>query len=326
MVGLLLSACADNEPDAPVDPVNPQAAAGPDKDRVYPAHWESAYGEVLRLAEEIPGYGGHYYEDNVAYVYLKDPRAQDQTARTVLGSSVRESVRDVPEDVEILEGEYHALDLVRWHDALSQLLGTGIQGAWGVGLGLRYNRIQLFVSTGIDESLVNQQLRAHGIPLEAIDIAEREVPPELDQVPVRPPLKQQQYTLRSKAEPGSLHPGFEIIVERQIMGNTTCTLGPIIETSLQGLMAITAAHCTGHRTEANPKASMYQRVVQTNDEIGWGEGFTQSHMIPFAFPPFTKPANFGIDRIKNGCRFAPFGQVQLTEGEYQRVLGTSGFV
>lgn len=174
----LLGAC--NTPREELTPRVDQEASRADTRRQYPDLSYGMYGTWLEIAKGIPGYGGHFLRDGAIWVYLLNPEAQRQRAKGLfLGNGWRawSSTGVRPTAVRTLKARYSAVDLMRWHSAMHALIGPG--DIYGVGLGFDTNQVALYVNPGTDRAMVERRIRALDVPLAAVRIVERELPPAL---------------------------------------------------------------------------------------------------------------------------------------------------
>lgn len=261
-VAIGLAAC--DEPVAPGDPLAQQTL----QPGQTPAYWHRMYGPYLEMAKEIPGYGGHYYDENKnIVVYLRDPGTQQQAAQRALMPEARQKLGRSTE-VRSLKGKYSVIDLIGWHDAVRQNLYSKF-GITSNGLDVRNQKITIGVKPTVDQEALFEALDDLGIPRDAVDIGEGGIilhPRLVDAGSVRP--VQQGYTLQSRARTDDLFPGFVIQNDLQNGKVSECTYGVSIQARELGILMGTAGHCTEHFYRDNPQNFMYQRVVYSADRVG----------------------------------------------------------
>lgn len=191
--------------------------------------------EFARLAEEIPGFGGLYLdEEGTTHVYLQDlSRAED--------------VQDLGESVEVHQGDYDFRDLFAWKDEVRELLGR--REAYFLDIDEQRNRL-LF---GVDRELLEEfqgELQTY--------LRNTRVPPEAVLVEAAEPIvTQEQLTDTIRPVPGGV----------QIWSSGgACTLS--VNAKRLGVRGfITNSHCTATRGVVDGTV-MFQATSASADRIG----------------------------------------------------------
>lgn len=173
--------------------------------------------EMLRWNDEVPGFGGFFYDETgLATVYLLDP-ANDGAARETFGA-----------DVQVRQGAWEFQRLHEWKSQLIPLLS--LPGAVLLDIDEELNRLYIGFDRAAENREANrerleEELRGSGIPREAVVVEETE-----------PVLLAQ--TLRDKHTPipGGVHISF---------GNSFCTVGFNVYRYLPDDFGfITNSHCS----------------------------------------------------------------------------------
>lgn len=154
-------------------PENPRATARPQAEAEFPAHWWSGYRRQLELLQQIPGYAGSYLEGEhgqIAVVLLEDPASQAERARNVLATRVVPETGSVPTEVRVRKAKYGMIELLRWRD----IIPRDVEGLTRVintyGLSLVNSHIRIGVQPGTDRAMLKREIKALGIPLDAVVI------------------------------------------------------------------------------------------------------------------------------------------------------------
>jgi hypothetical protein len=186
------------------------------------------------VAQQIPGFGGLFYDENgqltmyVSAGELNAPQADQEALRVassavlanVLGADERATAAD---QLRIVPGQYSFVELQQWHDRMSaDVLAT--PGVVFTDIDEASNRLRIGVDAAQQQSVVEQQLAALGVPREAVVLE------------VTEPIQPAAHTLRSRVRP--LVGGLQIRFT-----NGFCTLGFITtRAGVQGML--TNSHCT----------------------------------------------------------------------------------
>lgn len=173
--------------------------------------------EMLRWNDEVPGFGGFFYDEaGLATVHLLDP-ADDGAARETFGA-----------DVQVRQGLWEFRQLHEWKSRLVPLLS--LPGAVLLDIDEELNRLYIGLDRTAEDREANrerleEELRASGVPREAVVVEETE-PVVLAQ------------TLRDKQAP--IPGGVQIS-----FGNSFCTLGFNVYRYLPDDFGfITNSHCS----------------------------------------------------------------------------------
>ncbi len=191
--------------------------------------------EFARLAEEIPGYGGHYLDaEGTTHVHLQDL------------SRARE-VKHLGERVEVHQGEYDFRDLFAWKDEVRPLLDRS--GAVYLDIDEQRNRL-LFGVEGdalkAFDSVLQDFLRGTRVPPEAVIVEVGD--------PFEPQVK-----LTDKIRPVPM--GVQIT-----RGGGACTLGVnAVRLGVKGF--VTCSHCTATRSVVEGSV-FFQSTVGSTNQIG----------------------------------------------------------
>ena len=172
--------------------------------------------EYARLAEEVPGFGGLYLdEDGVTHVYLTD-------------LSREKEAQDLGDRVEVHQGDYDFRDLFAWKDEVRPFLAE--RGAIYLDIDESRNRLVFGVERdALDE--FNADLKKL--------LEDTHVPPEAVLVEADEPIEPAESLLdKIRPVPGG--------VQIQTLGGSSCTLG-VNATRLGVRGFITASHCTATR-------------------------------------------------------------------------------
>lgn len=258
LAALALAACADTPTAGPPEPglnVSRTDSVAPSDPIVYEG--EQEYEEIAR---QVPGYAGHWYdEEGNRVVALTDP-SQEGLARAVIES------REEPEPAEeerrtgvtrVVQVKHDFATLRDWRDRANFPVFS-VKGA--VLLDLDEQRNALFIGLAEEGARadVEAQLRAAGVPLDAA-IIEVTGTPELYQ------------TLQNFFRP--LQSGYQI----QNAGGGICTLG--VPALAGGVGYITNSHCT-QAYWWNTGTNFFQHTIggpffigaEASDPPGWACG------------------------------------------------------
>lgn len=188
--------------------------------------------ELVRLAEEIPGFGGLW----------RDGRGRTHAYLLDLSWS-REVQRLDPAGVEVHQGQYDIRDLAAWKDELRPLLGR--EGAVSLDLDEASNRLRLVVERGAEDGM-EEALRSVRVPREAVILEVGD--------PFVPLVS---LTDRIRPVPG----GVRI---RTSAGG--CTLGfNAVRAGVQGF--VTNSHCSAVRSWVEGTV-FFQKSVTSADRVG----------------------------------------------------------
>ena len=209
--------------------------------------------EMLRWNDEVPGFGGFFYDEaGLATVHLLDP-ANDGAARETFGA-----------DVQVRQGAWEFRQLHEWKSRLVPLLS--LPGAVLLDIDEELNRLYV----GLDQTAkdreanrerVEEELRASGVPREAVVVEE-----------IEPVVLAQ--TLRDKRTP--IPGGVQIS-----FANSFCTVGFNVYRYLPDDFGfITNSHCS--RVQGGTEGTVYYQVADP-DRIA----------VEVADPPYVSGSNSG---------------------------------
>jgi hypothetical protein len=234
-----VGACSDRttplapEMDATLSAANSNANA-----RAFEARPEETH--FHRLAGQVPGYGGHHFDEDGNLIVVLTDLGQSQRARAALAPVLRGFQADLPVDkrperaggqVIIREGRFSFEQLAPWRDKVSEhLLGTqpGLiftdldESGNRVVIGVEADRLAEF------RNVLPGHVRALGIPAEAVEI-----------VPAVRPVKEQQLTDQIRPIVGGLH--IDMVNQGSFLGS--CTMGFVATLSGTTVM-FTNSHCS----------------------------------------------------------------------------------
>lgn len=210
--------------------------------------------EFVKLAQEIPGFAGYFYDGGTRVVQLTDLSQQARAAAALDASATAKA--------ELAEGSAHAegqktgatryvqarydfLTLRGFRDRSSQNV-LSVDGAEFADLDEARNRIVVGISSETAQAGVEQQLKEAGVPLEAVEY-------EITK-PVEPHVTLQQFRR-------PLEGGLQIAWSSYV-----CTLGFITVRSGQRAF-VTNSHCS-NTTWALDGVSYYQPWVAAANLVG----------------------------------------------------------
>jgi hypothetical protein len=222
---VIAGACSETVPTEP-------RALVPDEASLFgapadPQSHRSRDSHLVRLAEEVPGYGGHFYDEaGQLNIYMKG--AVPMRTASALRSGLQPFGVDMEaQPVRMLAGQYTFAELDGMHQRASAVLGIG--GVVYTDVDDMLNRLAIGVENSAAAADVRNALDVLGVPAAAVVIRETE--------PIVP-----MQTLRDRVRPvaGGLQinfPGF------------LCTLGFNVRSperpNVHGF--VTNSHCTNNR-------------------------------------------------------------------------------
>jgi len=163
---LLLAGC--DAADSPLTPVAADAAFGA---APAPRDIPGLDGEFVRLARQVPGFGGYYFDQGGDLnVVLTDLR-QEPAARAALAAVARRgrgAQHAGAAGVHVRKGDYDFIELNGWRERARSALG--IRGTVFLDTDETANRLRLGVSDPASTPLVEAELRRAGVPREAVII------------------------------------------------------------------------------------------------------------------------------------------------------------
>jgi hypothetical protein len=225
-------ACSDISPTAPIESgvIEPELFGGP------VAAPESFAGgidnEFVRIAREVPGFGGLYFDESGALNIVVAGDAQQMSARDLGARLAGLGVSLDAQPVRMQPGRYDFIQLNSMHRAVAEVLG--LAGVVYTDADERANRVRVGVENQAAAASVERALAMMGIPREAVVISETD--------PIEP-----LQTLQSRVRP--IGGGLQIWRFIPPGSASTCTLGFNVRApnrpNVQGF--VTNSHCTEQR-------------------------------------------------------------------------------
>lgn len=213
---------------------------------------------ILRMANEVPGIGGMYYDTATSHmvVYVKDPsqskrasglvRAYLNQARTTQPDAARAS--NAPVDVRI--GDYEFAQLVGWSEILTRDL-LKIPNWISVDADERLNRVSITIADETARWAVETAVAANGVPAAAVQI---EVGPRL-------------YELTTLQDWVTRPVGGGVQIENSSSG--LCSLGWTVSKPDGTWGLLTAGHCTSYTPGGGQTGdTFYQNLQSANNALG----------------------------------------------------------
>lgn len=206
--------------------------------------------QLVKIAEQAPGFGGMYFDESGALqVYMKNAaelrgadamkaaRAQVASAiSSVLGADflAQDAARKGrAREPNIIRGDYDVVELAKWKKSLSPALDG--QEIVFVDLDERRNRVTVGVVGDPSRSRFEALAKSLGVPFEALIIEETQ--------PIR-----FHASLRDKSRP--VRGGVQIEIDTGVFAFKICTLGfNVVRNGRDGF--ITNSHCTKNRGVSN---------------------------------------------------------------------------
>lgn len=170
LTGLIGSCVDSSEPNPPATSPNKTAVAT--AGQASPSRGIDA--EFTRLAREIPGFGGMYY-DRAGKLNVYVTKAQvaargvDMTGRlrSVGGAAVQRGLQSGP--VTMREAKYDYLQLQSWKSRLRKIFK--VQGVVYTDIDEEANRIRVALTPGAAQAAAEKVLKAANVPLEAVSFS-----------------------------------------------------------------------------------------------------------------------------------------------------------
>jgi hypothetical protein len=174
---LVFAACADSGPVDPrlsADDAVLASLTAPGQQRLA-----GVDAEFARMARDIPGFGGMFYDDDgnlVVYMAGSELQRADERAahrrdvRSQVGRSLQAHGRDVPAPERILlrEGAYDFLELAAQNQRMLPILG--VPGVVFTDIDESQNRLKVGIEEGASEERIQDALRMLDIPLELVTL------------------------------------------------------------------------------------------------------------------------------------------------------------
>ncbi|MGI9077313.1 MAG: hypothetical protein ACR2G6_08290 [Gemmatimonadaceae bacterium] len=174
-VAVFAIGCSDST--APRQSTAPSAAMGTaGAPRLQPASGRGIDAEFTRLASQIAGFGGMYFDNSGKLnIYLKQQpgaataRSVDVVARlrSLGGGAVQDRLRRTT-DVVMQEAKYDYLELQRWKGRLNTVFG--VRGVVFTDIDESHNRLRIGITDGASEQDVVRALGNAAIPRDGVII------------------------------------------------------------------------------------------------------------------------------------------------------------
>ncbi len=222
--------------------------------------------EFARLAQEIPGFGGMYYDEagSLTVVMAGDapPMSRDALARALQPAAGTLGLQAA--DVQGMSVQLEQYDFLTLRNIQSSLRSVfSIGGVVYTDVDEVANRVRIGIESSVSEAVIEQELQRLGVPREAVLIS------------VTDPIELMNHTLRDVVSPraGGLQ------IWRFIPPSTAsiCTLGFNVRapgTSVQGF--VTNSHCTEVRGEVTGTQWAQKQLVLPFEPIA-----VEAHDAPF---------------------------------------------
>jgi hypothetical protein len=283
MLPLLAAACARD--DTPVSPSTPPATPAQAMQPELPG----TDGEFVRLARQIPGFGGYWFDrDGSMNVTLTDP-SQESKVRALL-----EPVANLRRDdrggrgaasFRFHHADYDFVQLAGWHARLTPVLT--VPGVVFTDADETANRIRIGISTPSARAAVEAEVARLNVPLAAVIVEHS--------APVEPTVALSSYIRPVIGGVG---------ITRDIGG--TCTLGfnayyvnPYWGAGVGTRVFFTADHCTA--TQGTVDGTVFS---QGGSRIG----------VELADPPMLTNATYFSCPVGWQCRFSDVAAVRYDDG------------
>jgi hypothetical protein len=162
-----LAACSDAPTEATPDRPDP---GPPTASQPQPVGLDA---ELVRLAREVPGFGGMYYdEEGRFHVYLKRPEqgagAIARIRQTVSTRGLR-AAGAADDDAVVEQGAYDFVELTEWHERVSPALLT-LRGVVYTDVDEARNRLRVGATPEASVEAIGAQLAALEVPRAAVVI------------------------------------------------------------------------------------------------------------------------------------------------------------
>jgi hypothetical protein len=248
-----VGACSESSPTEPrvVEAVGPSLFGGLAPD---PARFGGGIdAEFVRIAQEVPGFGGLYYDEAGALVVVMAGDARPMSSRVMAPSLARIGVDASAQPVRVRQAQYDFVALNAAHRAVTPVLGLG--GVVFTDADERANRVRIGVEDASARAAVERALAMLDIDREIVVISEAE------------PIVEMQ-TLQSQVRP--VGGGLQINFTRGTSG-FVCTLGFNVRSpgnpNVQGF--VTNSHCSDTRGVVVPTPYWQHNRAVANTFIGW---------------------------------------------------------
>jgi hypothetical protein len=174
-LALLTAACDD----PPTDPAAYPATANSALARGAVPRPMPGERHFYRLAEQIPGFGGYFFDDSGNLIAYVTSLTQADVARAALQGELGAARRSAhteaagPPQLEIRQARFSFLQLAGWRDALSAQGFAQVAGMHFIDLRETENRIAVAVTDGGAAAAVRSLAAVVGVPSEVLDVTVR---------------------------------------------------------------------------------------------------------------------------------------------------------
>ncbi|HKV11971.1 MAG TPA: hypothetical protein VJ725_27750, partial [Thermoanaerobaculia bacterium] len=213
--------------------------------------------EMLRWNDEIPGFGGFFYDEaGLPTVHLLDPENAG-AARETFGA-----------DVQVRQGAWEFRQLAEWKSGLIPLLS--LPGAVLLDIDEELNRLHIALDITAEDREANRErlereLLFSGVPREAVIVDE-----------IEPAVPMQLLTDGFSPIPAGVHVAF---------ANSFCTLGYNVQREATGEFGFLAnSHCS--RIQGQTEGTVYSQPAAPNAVAA------EVHDPPFTAGPLCPPGRF----------------------------------
>lgn len=171
---VVLTACTDTVPTA-VEPETSRANAHLSRAQLITSSLRTPDDEFLRLNDELPGFGGLFFDrDGVPQVFLTQPSERERAMTAVDAYLVRQGVPTIAAGLVVHQAQYEFRQLAAWHHLFKQR--ADLSGVTLMDVDDMMNRFTIGVSDAAVIPRVRQQLQLIGIPEAAVVFEIRERP------------------------------------------------------------------------------------------------------------------------------------------------------
>ncbi|TVP44874.1 MAG: hypothetical protein EA350_10715 [Gemmatimonadales bacterium] len=186
--------------------------------------------EFVRIARDVPGFGGVYYDERGTLVMVLAGDAPEISMLSLEAPLERLAIDPRAQPVRVQAAQYSFIELDAMHRNARPVLD--INGVVFTDADERANRVRIGVSNPSARAAVESELQRAGVPLEAVIISDAE------------PIEPMQLTLRDRVRP--MGGGLQIWRFVPPSQASICTLGFNVRApnrpNIQGF--VTNSHCT----------------------------------------------------------------------------------
>lgn len=288
---------------------------GPAASQAPPNALRGLNAEFTRLASEIPGFGGMYYDrDGNLNVYVAGNRTNRAALRSALASRVRGELSisahmsSASNEMIVREADYDFDQLGRWYEQMRPVLGH--EGVVFTDIDESQNRLKIGVEAGAPVDQIQTALAQFSVPAEAVTFEVTE--------PIVP-LKGT--NLQERVQPFA--GGIQLVFPNPMPGFVSlCTLGFNILLNEPGRSQpyfVTNSHCTLDRGVVD-NTPYYQQPVAFLDpqqligfEVVDPPFFTDPLLCPYAVSGYVcRISDAAIARYETSATPVRFGTIYRT--------------